>query len=124
MCGKKEKIMDKYKMTSCCEDIVVYDSIEAALNANDEKIRVDLQGKRLKTLPKGFEALAKIPYLELDLSYNKNIDVWGLFRQLYELQNLRWLSLKYCEIKEIIFFEMPGRIKHVKYLVIGYFETV
>jgi Leucine-rich repeat (LRR) protein len=89
--------MEKYKMSSIQNDIKIYNSIEEALLAPEEKIRIDLQGKRLKSLPKGYEALGKIPYLELDLSYNTALQIDVVLTQLVQLKNLRGLALMRIE---------------------------
>ncbi len=84
-------------MSSIQTSIKVYNTIEEALTAPEQKIRIDLQGKRLKTLPKGYEALEKIPYLELDLSYNSGLQIDYVLSQLAILKNLRGLALMRIE---------------------------
>lgn len=84
-------------MSSIQTNIKVYNTIEEALTAPEQKIRIDLQGKRLKTLPKGYEALEKIPYLELDLSYNSGLQIDFVLSQLAILKNLRGLALMRIE---------------------------
>ena len=98
-------------MSSIQTGIKVYNSIEEALTAPEQKIRIDLQGKRLKTLPKGFEALEKIPYLELDLSYNSGLQIDYVLPQLATLNNLRGLALMRIE-----FGNLPSSIGDLQHL--------
>lgn len=73
--------------------------IKDAKDCEHPKVRFNLQRKRLKTMPKGFEAAAHIPHVQFDLSYNSGLDHATVITELSALPHLKGLGMTKTEME-------------------------
>ncbi|RBL88218.1 leucine-rich repeat domain-containing protein [Chitinophaga flava] len=73
--------------------------IKDAKDCSHPKVRFNLQRKRLKTMPKGFEAAAHIPHVQFDLSYNSGLDHATVITELSALPHLKGLGMTKTEME-------------------------
>lgn len=66
-----------------------------------EKGYVDLQRKRLTTLPPGYEAVAQLPYAHVDVSDNKGLQHETVIDQLSSVHHIQALSMAETNMKEL-----------------------
>ncbi|QJB33828.1 leucine-rich repeat domain-containing protein [Chitinophaga oryzae] len=62
---------------------------------------VDLQRKRLSTLPRGYEAAAKLPYVHVDLSGNRELQHDTVINQLAAVPHMQALSMAFTGMEEL-----------------------
>lgn len=85
--------MEYQKMTSIQTEIEEYTSYQKAKKATETHVRLVMQNRKLVTLPKEVMQLNHIPYLELDISYNKTCDFAAVLEQLKHMHNLKGIAL-------------------------------
>lgn len=81
--------------------LTVTSSINQAKKSSESRLRLVHQKKKYTVPPKSFLELAKLDYLELDLSYGKALDFQATFDLLAQLPNLKVLSLIKCHAGSI-----------------------
>lgn len=94
--GFQTEKLTKKNATDDQLNIAEYAAMGKAIKAVTEgkkRVRLLLYHKRLRTLPVNITALAKIPYLEIDLSDNPGLILATAFRKLAQLPNLKALDL-------------------------------
>lgn len=71
------------------------------MKAAQETGYVDLQRKRLTTLPPGFEVAARLPYVHMDVSSNQRLQHDAVVGQLTSIPHLQALSMAATNMDEI-----------------------
>ncbi|MFT3682902.1 MAG: leucine-rich repeat domain-containing protein [Ferruginibacter sp.] len=103
--------MEYQKMNSLQEELTEYTSYQKAKKATESHIRLIMQNRKLVTLPAEVPQLTHIPYFELDLSYNRTINITNVINQLSVLDNLKGLALTKNDLGDI-----PAEISLLKNL--------
>jgi Leucine-rich repeat (LRR) protein len=108
--------MEYQKMTSIQDEVTEYTSYQKANKATESNVRLILQNRKMITLPKEVLQLTNIPYLELDLSYNRTIDIDKVIEQLSSLDNLKGVAFTKNDIGNIP--ESIAQLKNLESLIL------
>ncbi len=86
------------------DSLATFSSINKALKAmnnGQKRIRLVLYRKRLRKLPPNLHLLARVPYLELDLSDNPALNLTSTLQTLSNFPNLKALDLSGLRMEEL-----------------------
>lgn len=108
--------MEYQKMTSIQDEIAEFTSSQKARKTSESNVRLILQNRKLVKVPEEILQLTHIPYLELDLSYNRTIDITAIIEQLSKLENLKAIGLIKNNLANIT--EGISRLKNLESLIL------